>query len=408
MPRASGSKSDSISPPELVLQGGDPHTSTLPNDTETKISDDIDLLFTTDLATIVAEVPPFSDFESTSTDLSTMISHQPLRQLQHVTLPSPMYSEPSQNSSFLSELELYDSLPFDIIEPKFPKAFQPRRLLNQQISLNRRFIICTLRSYPSMLLSGTRLPPFIHPKFMVKASEHSSAERSLPGSLGMCLSIVNWYSVKNKENSEYIWRAIRMEQERISAQCSQFDSLNAVAALQAMAIYTLLRLSEDNEDLTNFDVPLISTMLKVAERSSVLAIRYSGSDTGGKITWEGWILAESLRRTVIVLFIVDLIFDMSAANPASCDGTQFARMTLPSARNIWQASTRLEFEKAFSTQPIGLGLSNHLTYGDLLKFQRHVDTGGERLDNWLSSVDDFGTLVMAAASLSDERNMSRK
>ncbi|RDW75807.1 hypothetical protein BP5796_06628 [Coleophoma crateriformis] len=199
-----------------------------------------------------------------------------------------------------------------------------------------------------------------------------------------------------------------MEQERISAQCSQYDSLDTVAALQAMAIYMLLRLSEDNEEITNFDAPLISTMLKVVDRGSVLGIRYSGSDTGGKITWEGWILAESLRRTVIVLFIVDLIFDMSAAHSESCDGTQFARMTLPSARNIWQASSWLEFEKAFSTQPVGLGLSNHLTYGDLLKFQRHVDTGGERLDNWLSSVDDFGTLVMAAASLSDERNMSRK
>lgn len=115
-------------------------------------------------------------------------------------------------------------------------------------------------------------------------------------------------------------------------------------------------------------------------------------------------------RTIIVLFLVDLLFDLSvgaASYGYICDGSQFSRMTLPSARNVWRASSQSEFEYAFSTQPNGLGLSNHLTYKDLLKFQYQMDSADDRLDNWLSSVDEFGTLVMAATSLSDERNMSR-
>jgi hypothetical protein len=37
--------------------------------------------------------------------------------------------------------------------------------------------------------------------------------------------------------------------------------MNAVAALQAITIYMLLRLSEDDEDATDFDIPLIETMM---------------------------------------------------------------------------------------------------------------------------------------------------
>lgn len=41
---------------------------------------------------------------------------------------------------------------------------------------------------------------------------------------------------------------------------------------------------------------------------------------------------------------------------------------------------------------------NQLTYGDLLNSRSGTRRG---LDLWLSQLDDFGTLVMAAASLTE-------
>lgn len=40
----------------------------------------------------------------------------------------------------------------------------------------------------------------------------------------------------------------------------EYDAITAVAALQALTIYFLVRSSEDNEDATNFDIPLVQTM----------------------------------------------------------------------------------------------------------------------------------------------------
>lgn len=47
----------------------------------------------------------------------------------------------------------------------------------------------------------------------------------------------------------------------IEMQYSKYGDEDAVAALQAITMYFLLRISEDNEDVTNFDVPLIYTMI---------------------------------------------------------------------------------------------------------------------------------------------------
>jgi hypothetical protein len=168
------------------------------------------------------------------------------------------------------------------IEPvlRAPRAFWPKRVRYQQLSLNRKYVICTLSTYPHIMLPGKGMPPFIHPQCPVKrfGQDGRVAQTSLPGPLATCAGIIAMWSVKNKNNSVFIWRAIRTEQERLSeevnstliymmederltsTQCSKYNDWNAVAALQAICIYFLLRLSEKDDDATDFDIPLILTM----------------------------------------------------------------------------------------------------------------------------------------------------
>lgn len=84
-------------------------------------------------------------------------------------------------------------------------------------------------------------------------------------------------------------------------------------------------------------------------------------------------------------------------------------MKLPCSRKLWHANTAVEWEMARSVGSC-LGSSGsghegnaehmskgtHLTYGDLVNYRNRVSGA---LDEWLSCLDDFGTLVMAAASL---------
>jgi len=49
--------------------------------------------------------------------------------------------------------------------------------------------------------------------------------------------------------------------ERLTClQCFTYNDWNAVAAIQAICIYFLLRLSETDSEATDFDIPLILTM----------------------------------------------------------------------------------------------------------------------------------------------------
>lgn len=140
-----------------------------------------------------------------------------------------------------------------------------------------------------------------------------------------------------------------------------------------------------------------------------------------KPTWQDWLLGESLRRfvhrisyydffltkkilnsTIIVLFLIDLFVDLSLGlPPQECGGKQLAGMALPCARGLWKASSKSEWEREYDMYFQELGAERELTYGDLLTMRFKPD---KALDPWLSRLDDFGMLVMAAASIPDERN----
>ncbi|CAD6446015.1 1ff480a9-7ceb-4b5e-9f5a-db7132b36913 [Sclerotinia trifoliorum] len=93
--------------------------------------------------------------------------------------------------------------------PKAPIAFAPRKSHKSQFSLNRNYILCTLPTYPSMMLSNNSdiPPPFIHP--------HFNDRKALSGALGICANLVRWTSHKTEDNAVHIWRCIRMEIDRL-------------------------------------------------------------------------------------------------------------------------------------------------------------------------------------------------
>jgi hypothetical protein len=124
----------------------------------------------------------------------------------------PSHIDPSKFSMIGVPFPLY-------VEPvlRAPRAFMPKKMRHRQLSLSRRFIICTLAAYPYMMLPDKGLPPFIHSQSLTKEfdQEKRKIQTSYPGPLAACAGIIAMWSVKNKNNSVFIWRAIKAEQERI-------------------------------------------------------------------------------------------------------------------------------------------------------------------------------------------------
>lgn len=125
--------------------------------------------------------------------------------------PGHRYSADFSNLQALSPLG---------IQPAFraPRVFWPRKVRYRQLSLNQKYAICTLRSYPHYLLPGKGMPPFIHPQCQIQkvSQDGRVAQTSIPEALAKCAGIIAMWSVKDKNNSVFIWRAIRSEQERLS------------------------------------------------------------------------------------------------------------------------------------------------------------------------------------------------
>ncbi|KAK8907958.1 hypothetical protein QC760_003831 [Botrytis cinerea] len=309
-----------------------------------------------------------------------------------------VFSKPTRYSPRLSPIDLSpgltsyqpkDSVPYYRLYnqpvPRAPKAFTLRKLSNKQFSLNESYILSTLPTYPSMLhpKNDDGLPPFIHP--------HFNNRKALPAPLATCAILVNWISAKTEDNVLFIWNCIRMEIDKICAQYTTYNREDAVAALQAITIYFLLRLSEDNEKATNFDVPMISTMIKVATHIGHLEQDHQNE---GVPPWKQWALAESVRRTIIIIFFIDLFFDLSSSvHGYRCDENRLKYMTLPCSRKLWKATTNEVWENEYTNSMRG----KQLTYGDLINSRSRPED--RSLDGWLSQLDDFGMLVLAAASL---------
>jgi hypothetical protein len=143
---------------------------------------------------------------------SEPISSQTMRDPLLLSYPTST----SSSDSLYPDVE--EALTFDHLLPKPPKAFDPRTVRNHLFSLNAKYMICTLRSYPLRMLPGKPrdLPSFIHPQCMSYISrDDRMIHDSHSSPLENCLAIMQMWSVKSKGNSSFIWSTIRMEQERL-------------------------------------------------------------------------------------------------------------------------------------------------------------------------------------------------
>ncbi|KUL90096.1 hypothetical protein ZTR_02981 [Talaromyces verruculosus] len=188
-----------------------------------------------------------------------------------------------------------------------------------------------------------------------------------------------------------------------------------------MCIYVILRVLEKDEDVTDFDMPLIQTTLKVGRSVGEPEVRHCKpcSAENPIPRWESWILDESIRRTLFIIIIVLSLFDTSAGvDYKACGCAEYVSgLALPSTKSMWNSRTGSEWEQEYVGSPVQSdfgGKSNQvLTFGDLLLQQNsdieydsdingNLAGGGLMLDQWLARVDEVGTLVMSAAKFSEE------
>lgn len=97
------------------------------------------------------------------------------------------------------------------------RSLEPRALAKTSGKMSALFLTRILGSYPAMMLRKETFPPFIHPH------TESGNDNSLPEALVNCMSIAHMFVNRNKETSKFVWRTIRMEQERLWLEVMRFN-----------------------------------------------------------------------------------------------------------------------------------------------------------------------------------------
>jgi hypothetical protein len=138
-------------------------------------------------------------------------------------------------------------LPIDTL-----RAFPPRNIVKTGAEMSAIFIRRILGSYPNMMQRKDTFPPFIHPS--------CCKDDQMPEALTNCMSIVQMFSTRTKDNAKFLWRTVRMEQDRLRHEHQLFDKWELLASAQAMLIYILLRMVEGETTNTDFDIPLLGSI----------------------------------------------------------------------------------------------------------------------------------------------------
>jgi hypothetical protein len=205
---------------------------------------------------------------------------------------------------------------------------------------------------------------------------------------------------------------------------------NLLAMLQAITIYILLRIFDEDSFSVDFDNGLIQTMTAIAIKCEEFGFLCTREVIDELPVWGEWVVMESKRRfvllfihpmipnpsyhpgvnadycyhrTVTLLFIIHLLFDINPGQRTKAF-SGLSQLPLPAYKSIWQATTEAEWTKNYTSWLREREGRPSLTYGDMLYLGTNGHTNDLRvkdLNAWYVNVDAFGVLVlMAATSLS--------
>lgn len=285
----------------------------------------------------------------------------------------------------------YASQSTSLVSPRSP-FIHSRLSTGSQIG--RTFLIQSMQSYATLLATST-LPLFIHSVSL--PTQGPSLPSSAP--LEICKSIISLYTRKTAATNQFIWRAITMEKDRFMEEFEDVDEWTRLSMLQAITLYILLRIFDQDSFSVDFDRELVRAMTKIAIKAEQRQHLCQAEVEGWRPDWKEWVLLESKRRTVTLLFILHLLFDIKPEQKAKSH-VGLSVLPLPAHKQLWRAGGEEEWRREYDEMLRAREGRSYLRYEDLMDLGKGKVTGGRMkdLNAWMVSSDGFGMLVMMAAT----------
>ncbi|CAH0046541.1 unnamed protein product [Clonostachys solani] len=257
------------------------------------------------------------------------------------------------------------------------KAYSRRRIGGQDVLAS--VVLGQLKSYPRMLIEGDKLPPFIHPRCyldeeLAPACRVSGRHVCFSTELSICVSLVQMFYSKSSKNSEFVWKTIHDEGERIVQQFASFTSQQQLEGLQSVVILLLLQAEDPASVEKTGGLDLWGNSFGITYG----ALSRKTSDLEGRIGFGERVFE---GKTALVLSVVDFLVEgMIGPGGSTCRASEtFQISTLPCGRDLWEARSTRVWMDAYDS------LINNEGKHPFLKVQDLIVSTGE--GEWLISAE---------------------
>ena len=255
------------------------------------------------------------------------------------------------------------------------------------------FIYRILKSYAAIAVRGRGVPPFLHNSQVIAAAARPP--------LSTCLGLVRMCE-NPLPGSEYsAVGVLQREMAGIYEHHGTYDGLTLLSAFQAYLIYSLViffHLPSDEKSLLRQAIMNLQDLACSCSRQGLVS---RAEQQRARPRWEEWIVCEGKRRTLFTMYLFDSVLLSEDGLPTFL-GTELRGLLAPAGIPMWKANTRHEWEAAYNIHIAEWG-GGGLRIDELWPIDEGLDEQlvlerRNRVDRWLESVDEYGTMMYAVTS----------
>lgn len=255
------------------------------------------------------------------------------------------------------------------------------------------FIYQILKSSAAAASHGRGILPFIHSSQMTA--------RPAVSPLTTCLSLVRIGSSPLPGSEATAASILQRETRDLYTQRDETNEETLLAVFQAYLIYTLVLFFRLGTACNNTMRSAMMNLQELACSSSRQGLVCSADQRRVRPRWEEWIIAETKRRTLFVMYLFDSIFSTQEGLPTFL-GTELQGLPAPANKLLWHAQPRYDWEREYNVY-MAEWVEGGLTIDELWPIPSELDgldivKRRTRVDQWLENIDEFGTMIYAIVS----------
>ncbi|EHK47674.1 hypothetical protein TRIATDRAFT_316706 [Trichoderma atroviride IMI 206040] len=311
--------------------------------------------------------------------------------------------DPIGDASELSWLQVGDSHTPDTERSK-PKTSVTQKRETIESKLTKKLLIGQLFNYLN-LMNSSRLPPFIFTA--CKQGEGcglNGSHQCLLRPLENCRAIITMAENIATSNKGFVWAVVENEVLRLYKDLSNMDCYEVQASLQACTIYALLYARYIRPVQAGGVLSVIKAIIDFGRHLHSMHDFRSPLGPDESAIRQEWILREGTRRTICVLYGIELLLDVFKEDPdhVKCRGLE--NVPLPCTRDLWEPvpdpvwirryQNSVSLQHGVESMCLGtIQSSIFLLNGRSTDVESKQSDSHEAISRWCEEADELGTLV---------------